>query len=159
MWILPLHRLSVSQTYSIQDKYQKLCNSRYQEQRNKLGTLCTKKILIKIELVQCIDSATLLIVILTVMQVRNEKAEPEAIHIPGTDRPSAGSVVAGDRQRCLWRGAPGVPPALSGLPPLPSAAQPRLAQGPDADSQFACGNLMKADAWPSSFTQHPRAGA
>lgn len=77
---------------------------------------------------------------------QNEKAEPEAIHIPGTDRPSASSVVAGDRQRCLCRGAPGAPPALSGLPPLPSAAQPWLAQGPDADSQCARGNPMKADA-------------
>ncbi|XP_042799222.1 GTP cyclohydrolase 1 isoform X1 [Panthera leo] len=68
------------------DKYQKLWDSRYQGQRNKLGTLCTKKILIKIELAPRVDSATLLIVILTVMQGGNEKAEPEAIHIPGTDR-------------------------------------------------------------------------
>lgn len=59
----------VSQTYSLQDKHQKLCDSRYQEQRNKLGTLGVKKILIKIELAPCADSATLLIVILTVMQV------------------------------------------------------------------------------------------
>lgn len=70
----------------LQDKYQKLWDSRYQGQRNKLGTLCTKKILIKIELALRVDSATLLIVILTVMQGGNEKAEPEAIHIPGTDR-------------------------------------------------------------------------
>lgn len=47
-----------------------------------------KKILIKIELAPCVDPATLLIVILTVMWVENEKAEPEEIHIPGTDRPS-----------------------------------------------------------------------
>lgn len=69
----------------LQDEYQKLWDSRYREQRNKLGTLCAKKILIKIELALCVDSATLLIVILTVMQGRNEKPEPEAIRIPGAD--------------------------------------------------------------------------
>lgn len=57
----------------LQDEYQKPWDSRYREQRNKLGTLCAKKILIKIELAPCVDSATLLIVILTVMQGRNEK--------------------------------------------------------------------------------------
>lgn len=46
-----------------------LRDSRYQEQRDKLGTLGVEKILIKIEPAPCVDSATLLIVILTVMQV------------------------------------------------------------------------------------------
>lgn len=69
----------------LQDEYQKPWDSRYREQRNKLGTLCAKKILIKIEPAPCVDSAAFLIVILTVMRGRNEKAEPEATRIPGTD--------------------------------------------------------------------------
>lgn len=69
----------------LQDTHQKLCDSRYQEQRNKLGTSCAKKILIKIKPAPCVDSATLLIVILTVMWGEQAKADPEAAHTPGTD--------------------------------------------------------------------------
>lgn len=85
--MLPFHH-PACQTDTIQDKHRKLCDSRYQEQRNKFGTLGVWKILIKIELAPHVDSAVLLIAILTAMQVGNEQAEPEAIRIPGTDGPA-----------------------------------------------------------------------
>ena len=112
----PLRR-RVSQTYSVQDKHQKPCASRCQEQRNKWGTSCVEKILIKIALALCVGSATLLILILTVMRSKRKRLSL---------RPFIFLVLMGRLQPTNWltteRGASaaGAPPVLPGPPPPPS---------------------------------------
>lgn len=85
-------------------------------------------------------------------EVKKEKAEPEAIHLPGTDGPTAAYKLAEDRERCLCcRGTsrpPGSPTSALRALTLRVLSEP---VGPFTFMQHPWGRGLRSCVSPSSL--------
>lgn len=117
-----------SHTYCVQDKHQRLRNSRYREQRNRVGTLGVEEILIKIEPAPRVGPATPLIAILTVMQVENERlSRRRLLSLALTPRAASDG---GWRHTLQGSRGASRPPWAVGLPPVPQGPTRRFLSVP-----------------------------